>query len=103
MPRFTKVDREATKARKFQDKRSFIGVNGCEYLRGKDVGPRRQKVIEIYGEQCRNCKKVFMIEADHIFPKWSGGCDCIENWMPLCAHCHRCIKHARYPRLSGVK
>ena len=47
-----------------------------------------QKLKEIYGNVCANCKESKPLTKDHIMPLSKGGSDYITNIQPLCRNCN---------------
>lgn len=91
-------DREATKAAKFKDRRSWVGSNSeGRYVRlfGKDMVALRNLVFERDRFRCVDCGPDYrfgiqhLLELSHDRPRSLGGSDTEEN-----THC-RCRKHHR--------
>lgn len=99
MPRGAKIDIQETRKRYvsgiFQDKRSFISIDGHRYLKGVDVSERRAKVFERSGFKCKSCGAPVTAESGELDHKKGGlmrRCDCFHNLQVLCKPCHR-AKH----------
>ena len=93
-------DKELTAMRKFNDPRSFVAnwkhpgtEHPCVYLKGRDVGERRQIVYDEAKGRCFYCGAWYgpnYGELHHL----RGGlgnqrCWCIENLAWVCPRCHR--------------
>jgi hypothetical protein len=90
-----KRDPEATAAAKFLDKRSYVSLDGHEFLFGPDMEKRRYEVIERDHQHCVLCGWLASHdfgEIDHIKKRSQGGCECLHNLQTLCARCHRGAK-----------
>lgn len=88
-----KFDAERTAAAGFADKRSYVTLDGRQFLALKDMGNRRDYVFRMDEFRCRICKvrvDWFTGELDH-FPvsRGRGGDDSIGNLRTLCRECHR--------------
>ena len=57
-----------------------------ESLTWQDI---RQKVFETYGYRCMLCGSYEQINVHHVIPISRGGCNDIENLVPLCQSCHK--------------
>lgn len=100
-----KVDPVATHAAAFMDKRSYITLDGKEFLFGEDMKARRLDVFERDGYICQICHKPCICddaELDH-FPitRGRGGDDSITNLRAVHGHCHRKV-HVR-PQWTPAK
>jgi 5-methylcytosine-specific restriction endonuclease McrA len=95
-----RVDRELTAQRRgdgtYLDSRSQVHQDGREYLKGVDVGRRRQEVWERDKRHCVVCGVYVTwdaMEMDHIGKNYGQKRhDNIENLRTLCSKCHR-AKH----------
>lgn len=97
MPRGSKRDLAETAKRNFLDKRSFVSLDGHEYLRGKDMSALR---LEVW-ERDRRCmlaisdhcfgKRLTLeyMQTDHIQGGNVGRCDCLHNLRAVCFPCHQ--------------
>jgi len=97
MPRGAKVDKAETKHRGFMDRRSFVGQDGHEYLRGLDVSKRRDEVFERDRGICQKCGLQVSRSnghMHHIQGGLIGRNDDLENLQWLCFACHY-IHHVR--------
>lgn len=85
-----KRDIQATQARGFEDKRSYVTPNGREVLCGKDKAARRLEIFERDRGRCFSCGKlVFWSQGEwhHV----RGGLlrdDRLENGRWSCRRCH---------------
>lgn len=100
-----KVDLEATRRTGFSDRRSYVTLDGKQFLAGEDMTKRREYVFSMDGGRCRLCRaEVDWLtgELDH-FPVSRGrsGDDSINNLRTLCANCHK-QRHVR-PQWSAQK
>lgn len=98
-PRGAKVDPAATRLMKFQNKHSFVSVEGKLYLRGKDLSAMRERVFErdkgcIDRTADRTC--FGPLQLSHKIRKSSGstkenslGSDDYENLCVRCTYHHR--------------
>jgi len=105
MPRGAKVEKAETKHRRFMDRRSFVGQDGHEYLRGLDVSKRRDEVFERDRGICQQCVREGFEPIDS-YCSWTlgqmhhrqgglvGRCDCLHNLEWICWAHHR-DKHVR--------
>lgn len=97
MPRGARTDKQATKARKFMCRKSFVSQDGHDYLSGLDVCQRRNEVFERDGGICQSCG-VYVSwsrgEMDHIKGGLVGRNDDLDNLRWVCRDCHR-QKHVR--------
>lgn len=92
MPRGAKRDRSATKGRGFRDRCSFVSLDGHDYLRGEDMGLRRNNVFERDGGRCLTCGAWYGEATGHVHHLQSGlvgRCDCFHNLEWSCPKCHR--------------
>lgn len=48
----------------------------------------KKKLIKLYGRQCANCKSDYRLQIDHIFPKFFGGKNVMNNYQLLCNPCN---------------
>lgn len=89
-----KRDIQATKARGFISKRSFIRLgDGAEILSGKDWHSRVMDVFIRDEHACRGCGKDMdwgyeWMDVHHIVKRGDGGSDNLENLILLCRDCH---------------
>lgn len=109
-----RIDEEATKARHFVSKFSYVSRrihtdsdHQCEYLAGlEDVGKRRREVFERDEWRCVNCAKKITWETGHMHHSGNTKierCECLENLKTLCADCHLVREHGRFPRFGEVE
>lgn len=63
--------------------------------------PMRRAVFERDGHQCVRCGSTERLHADHIYPRWLGGLNLLENLQTLCAICNS-LKGTRIERADGV-
>jgi hypothetical protein len=116
VPRGFKVDREATEAAQFLDKRSFISmpkliVGENEFpephflLMGEDKALTRADIFRLNYidhqpvHRCYKCRKVvveyraspfdIMGQWHHLRNKPGTRCDCVPNGVVSCPDCHR--------------
>lgn len=97
MKRRPKMDREATKARGFLDRWSYVSYLGKEFLGAKDWEDRRVEVFSRDRGVCVKCGMVvpffgpigFRGELDHIIKRSQGGDDSLGNLQLLCPKDHR--------------
>lgn len=87
------VDPEATKARGFLDRRSFVNWDGKEFLGKKDWEYRRMFVYFRDGGKCTECNQ-WVDELDfeahhHPVTRGQGGDDKADNLKTICRPCHR--------------
>lgn len=98
--RWAHKDKEATKAAKFLDRRSWVGSNSKGlYVRlfGKDMTALREKVFRTHGNACVNSlwdeskamECMGPLELSHEIPRSLGGSDTAENTRPRCRKHHR--------------
>src|SRR5581483_8569294 len=90
-------DKEATKAAKFKDKRSFIMNDGRWELYGADMSAMRDQVFERDKWRCvvKGCKTPMeWLQLDHIIPRGKGRDDREKNLRCVCINDHA-RKHAR--------
>ena len=99
MPRAAKVAHTETKylhdTGVLVDKRSFVGLDGHQYLKGDDISRRRREVFERDGYKCKVCGAAVDWETgelDHIQGGLVGRHDDMSNLQTICAPCHR-AKH----------
>ena len=110
-----KRDAEATKARKFLCRYSYISLrihpgsdppHQCQYLAGDDVGIARQACFERDEYRCVKCGYSVSWETgemDHGGNTKISRCDCPENHSCKCHVCHT-EKHGRVLRFGeGVR
>ena len=98
-----RVDRDATEAANFVDKRSYITHEGHQFLFGADLRERRQEVYDRDKGICqgRDCGKRVSWNVAHMHHRQGGlvgRCSCAHNLEILCPDCHR-REHVRV--LSG--
>jgi 5-methylcytosine-specific restriction endonuclease McrA len=98
LKRRPKLDREATKARGFLDRWSYVSYLGKEFLGAKDWEVRRVEVYNRDEGKCVKCKRPVPLdgplgvrgECDHIIKRSQGGDDKASNLEFLCpSPCHR--------------
>lgn len=90
MPRGAKVHLVGTKKRKFKDRRSFVSLDGHDYLKGRDKSNRYREMVENVKPFCAKCGAFLLNgELDHIQGGNVGRCDCPHNLQWLCRNCHR--------------
>ena len=93
MPRRAKIDRVATKAQHFLDKRSFVALDGSLRLYGEDW--ISQKIALFFyrdNRRCQECKWFYpehQLHAHHIVKRSDGGGDELSNLRTLCFRCHK--------------
>lgn len=49
---------------------------------------KRNKVFDLFGNQCLKCKSYDDICIDHVIPLAKGGENTVENMQPLCRNCN---------------
>ena len=106
MPRGAKIDRQATKEKGYKDERSFLSLEGDEYLKGEDLSARRAAVYyKSHGRcmlnvspRCRGWIDFPDFEMDHIQGGLVGRNDNLSNLRAVCKPCHR-ARHLR-PRFG---
>jgi 5-methylcytosine-specific restriction endonuclease McrA len=100
MPRFAKRDNTETRARNFQDERSFVALDGSLRLYGKDWEPMRDRVWNLHAGMCWNCDKpcTFSGGIHHLVPRGKGGSDDYSNLVWACTKCHRAAHEERNPK-----
>lgn len=79
-------DQEATKARHFDDERSYVRNDGAEFLFGRDWQRRRREVWDRDERACVKCGKLApldMVHIDHKISRGDGGDDRAENLQTL--------------------
>lgn len=107
-----RIDEEATKARNFASKFSYVSKrihpdsdHQCEYLAGLDVARRRKQVFERDEYRCWDCGAHVTWGQGHMA---HGGntkvsrCDCMENLKTKCLNCHMIREHGREPRWGAT-
>ena len=90
--RGAKRDAEATKARGFNDKRSFVSTKGHDYLAGSDMAARRHQVFVRDNGRCQTCGAWYgedWGEVHHRLHRGRGGSDDLSNLEWSCRKCHR--------------
>lgn len=107
-----KLDAEATKARKFISKFSYVSrrihpgtEKNCEYLAGSDVSKRRREVFERDEWRCVDCGTRITWESGHMAHKGNtkiSRCTCLENLSCKCLGCHLVVEHGRVTRFGEV-
>ncbi len=107
-----RFDSEQTAKRNFIDPRSYVTLDGHDFLFGEDCGVRRREVFERDKGLCQfeGHSKFFPFDgpfyvagqADHIQGGNSGRCWCMHNLQWICYEHHK-AKHNREPRLSSIK
>lgn len=111
MHRFqTHKDKEATKARKYRSRYSYVSTNGHEYLAGAD---KLERVREVYRRDkvCVDCGTAGSYIAGNLLQYSHRGhrkmerCDCFAECGPKirCRLCHLKYDGNRVPRFSEVK
>ena len=101
MPRSAKRDAQATQARGFSDKRSFVSTKGHDYLYGADMSARRHQVFVRDNGRCYFCGAWYgesWGEAHHLTHRGKGGSDDLENIVWSDSKCHR--QHHVRPRFG---
>lgn len=94
---------EATKAQNFLDPRSYVRLDGAQFIFGRDMTNRRREVWERDGRKCVYCETPVVFEWDwtvrpdamelnHRRSRGLGGDDRIENLETICHGCH-VIRH----------
>jgi hypothetical protein len=93
-----KLDAEATAARNFASKFSYVSLrvhpesdppHGCEYLAGlEDIGKRREEVFERDGNRCVDCGSRKNLQLAHGGKTKIERCWCPENLKTKCKDCH---------------
>lgn len=88
-----------TKAAGFLDKRSYIRLDGKQFLFGLDIANLRLAVFQRDGyrccgeredgERCNREVNLFLGEMHHVIARGKGGDDSMSNVCTLCASCHR--------------
>ena len=109
MPRAAKRDNTETVARNFMDERSFVSLDGHEYLYGDDIGDRRREVYERAKGVCEvrtspHCQKAARWidgEMHHKQGGLVGRNDDMENLLWSCLPCHRFEHKDRSPQFSN--
>ena len=100
MASMIKVDKEATRAAKFHDLRSYIATwlhpnttHACRYLYGEDVQDQRYHVFEVDQGKCFNCGAWYGPRSGELHHRQGGlgrqRCWCLENLAWSCPKCHR--------------
>jgi hypothetical protein len=100
-----KKDKEATKARKFMNPKSYVSSrihpetsHPCQYLKGKDVEIVRMVIFEREKGRCFNCGAYYGWDYGEMHHKLGGlgpqRCFCEENLTWSCRRCHT-NAHAR--------
>lgn len=94
--RGAKIDREATRLAHFLDPRSFRSLDNHDYLKGKDVEPRRREVYLRDGGFCQVCRREgvrnfvgWQGEMHHVQGGLVGRHDDLENLEWICPAHHR--------------
>lgn len=97
--RFARYSKELTKAARFKDRRSRIGLrsDGTPIVRlaGKDMSKLREDVFEFFNYTCIDRSLVRLndchgpLELSHQIPRGRGGSDEFENVRPRCQKHHR--------------
>jgi len=101
MPRGFKRDAAATKARRFEDRRSFVSRDGHDLLYGNDKAERRKEIFARDKGTCQCCGRV---APEHGFDGYRGEwhhtykekkvkrCDCMHGGEVRCGRfvsdCH---------------
>jgi hypothetical protein len=106
--RGAKRDNTETMARNFMDDRSFVSMDGHDYLYGDDIGDRRREVWErAHGycevKQAPGCSGLVSWvdgEMHHKQGGLVGRNDDMENLLWSCMACHRYEHRNRNPRFS---
>ncbi len=89
-----KVDPDLTRARGFSDRRSYVTLDGKEFLFGVDVGHRRNEVYERDRGICQLCGSPVAMdywEMDHRLSRGKGGDDSLGNLRVVHSQCHKSI------------
>lgn len=108
MPRTFKINREATKAAAFLDRRSYVSLrihpateHPCIFLKGKDVEIVRLRIFEREKGRCWNCGAYYGWNYGELRHLEGGNgaerCWCDENLGWGCPKCHH-LEHGRFPR-----
>jgi hypothetical protein len=105
MPRGAKRDNTETMARNFMDDRSFVCLQGHEYLYGDDIGDRRREVFERAKGKCELKNSPFCAgftnwvdgEMHHKQGGLVGRNDDMENLLWACPNCHSWEHRKRTP------
>ena len=113
MPRGAKRAFAATEEKNYLDPRSFVSLDGHEYLHGDDIGERRREVWERAKGYCEvrqapNCSGLVSWTDGEMHHKQGGLVgrnDDMENLLWSCMACHR-LEHAKkessiYPKGVG--
>lgn len=84
MPRGAKRDNEETARACYADDRSFVSLDGKEFLYGEDWKAQRQRVFFLDKGVCQYCHTPIDVEyeawtADHITKRSDGGSDDLAN------------------------
>jgi 5-methylcytosine-specific restriction endonuclease McrA len=90
-------DLVATAAAKFVDPRSYVRLDGKQFLFGDDIEQLRRRVFtrdgyrctgEVDGERCDWPVTWDLGHMHHVISKGKGGDDSLQNCVTLCAECH---------------
>ncbi len=88
-----KVDRQATAARKFHDKRSYVAPDGRDVLYGRDWDDRRYELLLRSGGQCERIilgSRCWRDAEDphHVTLRSILRDDRMTNLLAVCRRCH---------------
>jgi hypothetical protein len=106
--RGAKRDFPGTEEMNYIDPRSFLGLDGHEYLRGDDISERRRQVWQFAGGYCQvkqapGCSGLVSWVDGELHHKQGGLVgrnDDMENLLWSCMACHRYEHRNRNPRFS---
>jgi 5-methylcytosine-specific restriction endonuclease McrA len=93
--RGAKRDQAETAARNFDDAKSFISLDGREFLAGDDWKEQKAKVWKRDKGMCQSMFSGFYlcgakaVHVHHVVRKSRGGDDSLDNLVCLCAAHHR--------------
>lgn len=103
-----KPDRELTRVRHetgvYVSPKSFVDIEGHEFLKGADMSRRHDEVWKRDKFRCVHCNAAVAnagLEVHHRLPKGRGGSDDLDNLELACRECHKGI-HNREPKFSGA-
>lgn len=108
MPRGTKRDNTETAARNFHCQDSFVGIDGHEYLAGRDWQIRKDELYARCRGECElktspQCWGWFTrkkMHPHHIVKGRIGRHDGLDNLLAACFPCHRAAHPEKQVRWS---